>query len=577
MNSYDKQHKRNLTQYERTIGDLMDKAQQQVALQISLLTRDLKDDEPFRWEDYPVAKQHMDTLIKQLTQDLKQSIENGISMEWALSNEKNDQYVQTAFGEYLQQLPAERRTQYLNNNQEALEAFKQRKVQGLGLSSRVWNITKEYSEEVEMAIDTAIRDGLPATQLATRLKQYLHNPDTLFRRVRNRWGELELSKHARAYHPGRGVYRSAYKNARRTAATEINIAYRTSDYDRWQQMDFVVGVEIEPSHTNHPDHDLCDTLAGKYPKAFKFTGWHPHCRCIATPILKTHKEMQRDAELIMQGKEPEQGSKNAVDTVPESFNKWIKDNNEKILSTHPSRLPYFLTDNGNKDFDLDEWTLDDNIESKKVNRADDLITNLCGRMELQGVEQVKVTTAEKSRTEKQLISRIGGRDTTEGSCASLTFVWAANRQGYDVLDFRGGESCYLMATKSRRIVEEVGAIIEGGDTAYDFLNNLKAYNLEEGEEYILGVGNHAAIIRYNPASYIHTNLEYLELQGDKYQNHWHVLDEWALNHRFNTNGRGEGEICKCSELTKRPGFLQLLEYINTNQRKQKKGKGGGLK
>ena len=343
MNTFDKQHKKNLTQYEQQIGDLMDKAQQQVALQISLLARDLKDDSPFRWADYPVAKQRMDTLAKQLTQDLQQSIENGITQEWALSNQKNDHFTQSAFGEYLQQLPEERRAQYLNNNQEALEAFKQRKVQGLGLSSRVWNITKEYKEEVEMAIDTAIRDGLPATQLATRLKQYLHNPDALFRRVRNRWGELELSKHARAYHPGQGVYRSAYKNARRTAATEINIAYRTSDYDRWQQMDFVVGIEIEPSHTNHPDHDLCDTLAGKYPKAFKFTGWHPHCRCIATPILKTKQEMQRDTERIMQGGEPEPRSKNTQTTIPKKALQWAKKNEEVIMRR--GSVPYFLQDN----------------------------------------------------------------------------------------------------------------------------------------------------------------------------------------------------------------------------------------
>lgn len=343
MNQYDKQHKRNLTQYEKQIGTAMEQSQQWVSLQIAQFVTNLSPDKPFRWEDHPVAKQRMEVQAKQLAQTLQQTIENGITQEWALSNQKNDTYTQSAFGEYLQQLPEDKRQQYLNNNQEALEAFKQRKVQGLGLSSRVWNITQEYKEEVEMAIDTAIRDGLPATQLATRLKQYLRNPDALFRRVRNRWGELELSKHARAYHPGQGVYRSAYKNARRTAATEINIAYRTSDYDRWQQMDFVVGIEIEPSHTNHPDHDLCDTLAGKYPKAFKFTGWHPHCRCIATPILKTKQEMQKDTELIMQGGEPEQGSKNGVHSVPRKYEQWVKDNRERMLKR--KTLPYFLTDN----------------------------------------------------------------------------------------------------------------------------------------------------------------------------------------------------------------------------------------
>ena len=345
MNQYDKQHKRNLTQYEKQIGTAMEQSQQWVSLQIAQFVTNLSPDKPFRWEDHPVAKQRMEVQAKQLAQTLQQTIENGITQEWALSNQKNDTYTQSAFGEYLQQLPEDKRQQYLNNNQEALEAFKQRKVQGLGLSSRVWNITKEYKEEVEMAIDTAVRDGLPATQLATRLKQYLHNPDALFRRVRNRWGELELSKHARAYHPGQGVYRSAYKNARRTASTEINIAYRTSDYDRWQQMDFVVGIEIEPSHTNHPDHDLCDTLAGKYPKDFKFTGWHPHCRCFATPILKTKQEMQRDTERIMQGGEPEQGSKNGVQSVPKKYEQWVEDNQQRI--ERRNTLPYFLRDNGN--------------------------------------------------------------------------------------------------------------------------------------------------------------------------------------------------------------------------------------
>lgn len=346
MNQYDKQHKKNLTQYEQQIVQLMEEAQQQVAQMVTLWAHDLKDDTPFRWADYPVAKQRMQTVLEQLNEDMHTAIENGITQEWQLSNQKNDHFTQSAFGEYLGQLPEERRAQYLNNNQEALEAFKQRKVNGLNLSSRVWNITREYQDEVEMAIDTAIRDGLPVTTLAQHFKQYLRNPDALFRRVRNRWGELELSKHARAYHPGQGVYRSAYKNARRTAATEINIAYRTSDYDRWQQMDFVVGIEIEPSHTNHPDYDLCDTLAGQYPKGFKFTGWHPHCRCIATPILKTKEEMQQDTELIIQGEEPERGSENEVTTVPENFHKWLEQNQQRLRR---NTLPYFLKDNGQVD------------------------------------------------------------------------------------------------------------------------------------------------------------------------------------------------------------------------------------
>ena len=48
--------------------------------------------------------------------------------------------------------------------------------------------------------------------------------------------------------------------------------------------------------------DICDELKGDYPKDFKFTGWHPHCRCYATPLLKTPEELAADNQRIMQHK-----------------------------------------------------------------------------------------------------------------------------------------------------------------------------------------------------------------------------------------------------------------------------------
>jgi len=47
------------------------------------------------------------------------------------------------------------------------------------------------------------------------------------------------------------------------------MAYRTAEQTRW-----CVGYEIKLSQS-YPWHDACDTLAGKYPKTFKWTGWHP--------------------------------------------------------------------------------------------------------------------------------------------------------------------------------------------------------------------------------------------------------------------------------------------------------------
>lgn len=167
-------------------------------------------------------------------------------------------------------------------------------------------------------------------------------PDRLFRRVRNEHGQLVLSQRAKAYHPGRGVYRSSYKNARRLAATETNIAYITADYERWKQLDFVVGIEIRLSG-NHPARDICDDLKGRYPKDFKFTGWHPHCRCHVVSILKTEEELDEDTLRILAGKPLGGKSVNRVDDVPQGFKEWLKDNEER--AKYLSSVPYFIKDN----------------------------------------------------------------------------------------------------------------------------------------------------------------------------------------------------------------------------------------
>ena len=95
----------------------------------------------------------------------------------------------------------------------------------------------------------------------------------------------------------------------------------------------------------HPFYDICDQLQGKYPKEFKFTGWHPHCRCIATTILKTDAEMDADDERIMRGEEPTdpEDSENAITDLPDNFTQWMEDNQERIAGA--KSMPYFLRDN----------------------------------------------------------------------------------------------------------------------------------------------------------------------------------------------------------------------------------------
>ncbi|MDY5968643.1 MAG: ADP-ribosyltransferase [Bacteroidales bacterium] len=348
MDKWEKRHRADTYRYMRQIEKIYDQAAVEAAkLGIGI---DGLGENLFSFDDFPQLKQRLEHLLNDMRQHVESTVVNGIDAGWQLANERNDELVHSVFGKAAKGMSVEQQLRYFSNNEAAHEAFLQRKVGGLGLSDRVWKYTQGFKNEIEMGLDVGIRDGKSAAEIARDIKQYLVYPDKLFRRVRDEHGNLHLSKAAKAFHPGQGVYRSSYMNARRLAATETNMAYRTADHERHQQLDFIVGIEINLSN-NHTSrgvkgvfYDICDDLKGKYPKDFKFTGWHPHCRCYVTTILKTEKELEADRERIMQGKEPTQGSENYVGDVPQGFKDWLDDNAERIQRA--KALPYFLRDNG---------------------------------------------------------------------------------------------------------------------------------------------------------------------------------------------------------------------------------------
>lgn len=348
-NKYDEEHKRNLVRYEARIDSIYKTAVNEMAI-IGQSVGEISDDKPFRFEHYPRTHKRVQRLLSDLRKSVEMVVVNGIKAEWKLSTNKNDELARRAIGERIGRLSPEQINRYFNNHEEAREAFLIRKDGGLDLSQKVWNYTEQFKQEMELALDIGLGDGRSADALSRDLRQYLKHPDKLFRRVRDKHGQLHLSKAAKAYHPGRGVYRSSYKNARRLAATETNIAYRTADHLRWQDMDFVLGIEINLSN-NHtlngvPFTDICDDLKGKYPKDFKFVGWHPLCRCFATSVLKTEAEMDADFDRILQGEEPSDSGENEVKDTPQGYKDWIKNNEERIKRAEErGKLPYFLRDN----------------------------------------------------------------------------------------------------------------------------------------------------------------------------------------------------------------------------------------
>lgn len=325
----DNEHYARTERYAKEVQNLYFQIADHVARISS--TQEFKDG-IFTFKDYPVLNRMVDKLIESLRKSTLVVIRSGISKEWDNANENNDALVKYLSSKI--NLPEKK---YQTRNLKALEAFQGRKINGLGLSERVWNYATQYKTELEQALDVGIADGRSAAQLSRDIREYLREPEKLFRRVRDKNGILKPSKNALKYNPGGGVYRSSYKNAMRLTRTEINQSYREADYLRWQQMDFVVGIEIRRSNHEY-GCPVCESLKGKYPKDFKFIGWHPHCLCHAIPILSTQKEL-----LDSINDETPVQSKNEVKTVPENYRKWMKENEDRVVRA--KALPYFIQNN----------------------------------------------------------------------------------------------------------------------------------------------------------------------------------------------------------------------------------------
>lgn len=298
----------------------------------------------FNLDDYPQIRAKIQNVLRQMQAEMTATINQATSEAWDLANGKNDRMLRTILGK--RTLPKGVTDRIFNPNVRALSAFQNRREAGMRLSSRIWKLIAPFKHELEAGLTHGINKGQSAASMATDLKRYLKDPDKLFRRVRDEQGRLQLSRAARAYHPGRGKYRSSYKNAARLTRTETNMSYRNADYERWNANEFVLGFEIKLS-LSHPKYDICDPMAGQYPKTFKWAGWHPHCLCYAIPVLMKTENFE-DAMRDILGTRPAGAkkvdpTKQYVKDVPAGFKKYVKANAERILGWQT--LPYWVRDN----------------------------------------------------------------------------------------------------------------------------------------------------------------------------------------------------------------------------------------
>ena len=241
------------------------------------------------WIGNATIEKQIERLLDDLHKQLVSNISNTVTDVWNLGNRKADELVTGYIKDMA--ISATLREKLFSRNADALNTLLKRKDEfGKTISSRVWDITDGAMDNLEYYLSSGLSSGRPSALISQDIRQLLNEPNRRFRRVRDANGKLVLSQPMKDYHPGQGVYRSSYKNALCLAATETNKAFRTADYERWQKIDFVTGIEVERSPTNHGPCPVCDAKAGQYSKDFKFTGWHPFCICIATPVMMDHEE-----------------------------------------------------------------------------------------------------------------------------------------------------------------------------------------------------------------------------------------------------------------------------------------------
>ena len=201
------------------------------------------------------------------------------------------------------------------------------------------------------------------------------------------------------------------------------------------------------------------------------------------------------------------------------------------------------------------------------------------------VEYNPVVNHANKLAESAIISALAGGDMTKGSCASVGLAYIGQKLGWNVLDFRDGESRRMFAGSSflKTLSEMNGmkAFTAQGASSMTVANRLLKM-VEPGKEYYLAVGRHAAIVRKNDSGV----LQYLELQS-KNRSGWTDFDgnpKYTLKTRFGctqTSGNAADydfmlDITE-SDFTSSDDFRSLLGFLNTKENAQRKGKDGTIK
>lgn len=323
---YGKLNKR-LSHYVTLVESLYDKYNLEAA-KIALNTG-YEGDGEFHFDDDIVSKKLIRDVQQSFVDDMQSIIYSGITKEWRESNRIQDLIADNVLSFYeVTNKKGAKYKKYYQTDSGAYRAFNARRDRGLNLSKNLWSQAEDYKTALEETISLGIQKGTSAITLSKKISQYLKDFDKIREDYTDKFGKASMVKNCE--------YRSI-----RLARSEINMAYRTAEQERWKRMDFILGYEIKLSKA-HKHEDICDCLAGQYPKDFKWTGWHPNDMCYAVPIIMSDEEFWGFDE---DGNDVE-ATPNYVDDVPKGFKDWVRDNEAYIKgAAKRGTLPYFVKDN----------------------------------------------------------------------------------------------------------------------------------------------------------------------------------------------------------------------------------------
>ena len=330
-------------------------------------------------------------------------------------------------------------------------------------------------------------------------------------------------------------------------------------------------------------------LTDLFPGSYKTI--HPNCRC---PLVPWYPEQYTPEEMRQAVQESNRSAKVKQDSPALARYKKQQEYNRQIIAEqrdfeaarqkYGAAMPYqsiasyrravrdFRKKHGTtKGFWEEKGMLAEKISPKVLTpppgfvRITDTEENLTNEQ----VEYIPVKPLEKPLTEKEIIGRLSGYDETGASCSSIALAYCGNKNGLDVLDYRGGKSKDIFA--SRETVREIATlpgvlsktVVEYND--FDAVDTLLK-SVSPGKEYYLCAGGHAAIIRQGKHGF-----EYLELQEKKKRkNGFQKLDQNALERRFDCKKTYHGKkvssiLIDCRSLNGNKDFEKLLGYLNTNR------------